>query len=303
MKNPFQVLIPLAEKYMLIALISLWVLNVQAESFFLKPADVQQMTNDNLDYLLLDVREADYFQLAHIPGAVSLPVARTFAETGRTDKIGGLDYLQKLFSSVGVRHDLMVILYDNGEYIDAGRVFWILEMMGHQQVRVLDGGFAAWQAGGFMVSDMPKKALESRFYANVQPDKLSTKFSMRLASKGDHVSIVDARSHAEYNGEESISDRAGHIPGASNVPWNENFETVNGIALLKSKDELASLYSHLDKDKPVVTYCNKGKQSSFSYLVLRELGFKASHYDGSWFEWSRDKNLPIETTTSKKVFK
>jgi len=82
----------------------------------------------------------------------------------------------------------------------------------------------------------------------------------------------------------------GHISTAINIPFDLNLNA--STSKLLSLSELSKLYEMLDKKKPVIVYCNKGKQSALSYVVLRYLGYKVSAYDGSWFEWGRKKNFP-----------
>ena len=107
--------------------------------------------------------------------------------------------------------------------------------------------------------------------------------------------IVDAREAEEYLGIKSDSRRYGHIPGAINIPYEKNF-TDDGTAL-RPFSELAKVYGGIDRNKKVITYCNKGRHSALEYFVLRQLGYDVSAYDGSWYEWGNDMQLPIEPAT------
>lgn len=264
----------------------------QARSLRIDSAELASILSRE-DLLVLDVRKPEDYAAGHIPGAVNLPVNKTFRQSGRTDRVAGPAYIQELFGNAGIDRQKQLVVYDDGAFIDAGRMFWVLEVYGHQRVRLLDGGFPAWRHLGMDVSTQVHVPQPSVFLALGQPEKLVTKLSMRLAIKDQEVNIIDARSAAEFAGEKSISSRFGHIPQAVNIPWDEGFVSGQEFSRLKTIDELLPVFAGLDKGKKVITYCNKGKQSSFSYFLLRELGYDAAHYDGSWFEWSMDSNLPI----------
>jgi len=92
----------------------------------------------------------------------------------------------------------------------------------------------------------------------------------------------------------SETQRFAHIPQAVNIPWDENIVRVNGGFVSKTTPELEEIYKAFPKDKKIITYCNKGRKSSFSYFVLRRLGRNVSNYDGLWFEWGGDTDFPAE---------
>lgn len=264
----------------------------QTLSLRIKPATLMPMLSAS-DLLVLDVRNAEQYADGHIPGAVNLPVNKTFRQSGRTDRVAGPVYIQQLLGNAGVDRSKHVVVYDDGRFIDAGRMFWVLEVYGHQGVQLLDGGFSAWEALGLAISTETSLPEAKAFFAVAQPDKLVTKLSMRLATKNNDVTIIDARSAKEFSGKKSISNRFGHIPQAINIPWDANLTEDTNTPFIREITELQELYAGLDRSKKIVTYCNKGKQSSFSYFILREMGYDVAHYDGSWFEWSMDSNLPI----------
>jgi thiosulfate/3-mercaptopyruvate sulfurtransferase len=245
------------------------------------------------DVVVLDVRDPEMYGAGHIPGAINLPEAKTYRQNGRTDRVGKPAYIQKLFSQAGITQQKRVIIYDDGSFINAGRVFWVLEVYGHTKVQLLDGGFPAWQADGLSVSMEAVSPKPGDFIAMIQPEKLVTKLRMRLATRADKSIILDARSQDEYAGFKSITDRYGHIPQAINIPWGNNVNSGGDFPQMKTFPELQQVYAGLDKNKKILTYCNKGKGSSFAYFVLRQMGLDVAHYDGSWFEWSSDVSLPI----------
>jgi len=250
------------------------------------------MARDSL--LVVDVRSAEAYAAGHIPGAINLPTQHTFNPVPPTDRMGPVRYIEHLLGSVGVGNDSNVVLYDGGEYIDAGRVFWILEVYGHRRVALLDGGLPGWKKRGFAVSREPVSLAPRVFVGAIQPDRLASRLMTRLAIENPDRVIVDARGEAEYLGLESRFGRRGHIPSAINVPAERNLVQVDGVPVLRSRAALIDLYRQVEPARHVITYCNRGRRSSFTYFVLRYLGWDVSHYDGSWFDWGNDDDLPVE---------
>jgi len=265
----------------------------QAASLLVDADWLKQRLTDK-DIVVLDVRSRDEYLQGHISGAVNVPVAASFSPTPPRDRVANISNIQKLYGDAGIGADTSVIIYDNGEYINAGRSFWVLEVYGHKRVMLLNGGYPAWLKKQYPVSRKVTTPVPRQFMAAIQPQRLATRLHTLLAIEDDSKLILDARTEDEYSGKISKSSRAGHIPSAINIPWDRNFRDVDGVPTIKSFDELKQVYKDIDKTKKTITYCNKGKQSSFTYFILRQLGYDASHYDGSWYEWSNDTDLPIE---------
>ncbi|VAW72490.1 hypothetical protein MNBD_GAMMA15-2453 [hydrothermal vent metagenome] len=261
------------------------------ESLWLEVENVAGKIN-NPSVMLVDSRaEKDYLS-GHIPGAVNLPVNNTF-DPGNQFRVVGLSAIQKLFRKAGIEQGKEIIIYDGGGFIDAGRLFWVMEAYGLNQVRVLNGGVPAWKEAGYELNKEETIVTESGFVPMVNPDRVASVFQTKLAILDENTSIIDARSDIEYAGEESKSSRKGHIPSAKSIPWENNFIKKDGRLQLKSVAELRELYSDIEKSAPVVTYCNKGKQSSLTYFILRSLDYDVSHFDGSWHVWGNDPELPV----------
>jgi thiosulfate/3-mercaptopyruvate sulfurtransferase len=250
--------------------------------------------------IIVDARSEKDYEKEHISGAINIPVTQTFNPQHHKDRVGNFQYIQHLFRNAGVQPEDTVIIYDDSSYIDAARVFWVFEVYGHKHVKLLNGGFPAWRKNAALaVSSTATVLPPSEIIPAIDPQRLATRFSMRLAIDDADKVIIDSRSAEEYNGIRSIASRSGHIPGAINIPWQQNFVEVDGINMLKSNDEIRKTYDRLVQDKKVYAYCNKGKQSSLTYTILRQLGHDVAHYDGSWYEWGNDATLPIEHPEAK----
>lgn len=251
--------------------------------------------------IIVDVRNNKQFQKEHIKGAVNIPVDSTFGGQPNSGLVAPISHIQNIFSRAGIDNNVDVVIYDDGTYFDAARVFWVFEVYGHKHVGLLNGGLDLWKKLGLPTSSLAQNKESKSFIPTVVPDYLSTKLSTRLAVNDDSKLILDARTSEEYSGKKSKTKRFGHIPGAINIPAKQNYTGQNGINVIKPIEELERLYSAIDKNKKVITYCNKGRESALTYFILRRLGFNVSAYDGSWYEWSNDPSLPVALPDSHKI--
>jgi len=265
--------------------------NVTPKTAFTVELDWLRANLADHNLVVVDTREARTFAADHIAGAVNIPVADTFSKGLRGDLLAPISQFKELLRTAGIRNDDHIVLYDDGSFTDAARVFWVLEVYGHEHISILNNGFAAWSEQRAPISTRAHPRKRSDYLPSVNPRRLATKLSTRFATRTDQVVLIDARSEAEYQGLESIASRHGHIPSARNVPASDLI--TDGEPQFKSLDELASLFANIPKNKQVITYCNKGKHAAMAYFTLRSLGYDVATYDGSWYEWGNDLNLPI----------
>lgn len=247
--------------------------------------------------VLVDVRESDTYRMGHLPGAVNIPAEHTFNLKGDRTRIASLEQIREIMSSAGIRNSDYLVLYDDGKLKDAAHVFWVLETYGHKNLSVLEGGIAAWNRDHEELTTVEPARLQSQYLPSIATRHLSTELTVLLAIRNANVEIIDAREHKEYMGLHSQAKRKGHIPNAISVPWDENLAQDSAVPTLKPLQALRRLYSGLDKKERVITYCNRGKESAVTYLVLRNLGYNVSVYDGAWLEWGNDDQLPIVNST------
>ena len=239
------------------------------------------------------------YEAAHIPGA------RFFDIDAIADSRSPLPHMApqpELFISrlrvMGIGDGHQVVVYDNSDTHSAARVWWTFRLMGKTDVAMLDGGFAKWQAEGRPVEDMPPITRDRHMTVQRQAALVRDVTQVASAAKlGDHQ-IVDARSAARFRGDEPEPRpglRAGHIPGARNVPSGQLY---NPDGTMKSPEELRAVFESagVDLSRPVITTCGSGITAASLALALERLGKRDwSLYDGSWTEWGSYPDLKIAT--------
>jgi thiosulfate/3-mercaptopyruvate sulfurtransferase len=251
---------------------------------------MQHTTDQHLR--LVDARPTAEYDKGHIPGAVSLPVADTFDPAQHKNYPDTKAKLEALFARRGLSNTMRIIIYDNGKEHRSARLFWTLEYVGATNVAVLDGGLTQWQAEQGAISTVPVQVEPGTFVAMVDPAKLPMAAQCQLALDNPTKVILDARSPEEFRGEDVRAKYRGHIPGAVNIDWRENFTTTT---VLKDPVTLRTLYERkgVTPDKDVIAHCQTGQRSSVSYWVLRLLGYpQVGNYAGSWVEWGNDPTTP-----------
>jgi len=268
-------------------------------SDYIVDVDWLRANRNNSQLLIIDVRNSKDYSSGHIPGAVNVPVNNTFSSVKSHSMVAPISSIQKIFSDAGINSDADLVLYDDGQYVDAAREFWVLEVYGHQHVSILNGGFKFWQKKGYPISQSTPNRPKGQFIPTIVPEILSTKFTTRLAINDASKQLIDVRTPDEYKGLKSKTSRYGHIPTAINMPVSINYTTVDGINKIRSITDLRNIYHNVDADKKIITYCNLGKDSALTYFVLKRLGYNVSAYDGSWFEWSNDFELPVVSPVDK----
>jgi len=235
--------------------------------------------------VLIDTRSQTEYLQGHIENAINVDVNKTFHHYQK-DKVGSMSALIELLSYAGLEPEQHIVIYSNDKYLNSGRMFWVLELLGFKNVSLLNGGYPLWKKRGYNVSKsiniLPEK---SQLRPRINVDILKTKLDAYIAVRNQSYILLDARPAKSYI--------EGRIPDSINIPWSTNYQNEDGVNVIKPVDDLEVIYADIDKDQKVMTYCHKGKQSSFSYFILRYLGYlQPSHYDGSWYEWKQDPLLP-----------
>jgi len=261
----------------------------------------QNLNNPAVKLIEVDVDTTQYDE-GHAPGAVAFNWTSELQDQTRRDIISKAE-LEQLLGQAGVGNGDTIVLYGDNNNWFAAYAYWLLEMYGHKDLKLMDGGRKKWvEEGRPTTKDAPSPAKSS--YKAQEPNKaLRAKRDEVLAALGNNRNaLVDVRSPAEYNGEimappglPETAQRMGHIPGAANVPWSQ---AVREDGTFKSPDELEQLYGTkgVTKDKDVIAYCRIGERSSHTWFALRHLlGYpNVKNYDGSWTEYGSLIDVPIE---------
>jgi len=241
------------------------------------------------------------YERGHIPGAVNFAWHTDLVDRVRRD-IVSRDDLEHRLRQAGIDADSTVVLYGDTNNWFAAWGAWVFDIYGVPNVKLLDGGRKKWEAEGRPLStqvaaprpgtislDQPNTALRARL-ADV----------VAAAEKSTDVALVDIRSPDEYSGKviapagiQELAIRAGHVPGAVNVPWGE---AVAADGTFKPVEELRKLYAAkgIDGSKPIITYCRIGERSSHTWFALKKLlGYDVRNYDGSWTEYGNAVGVPV----------
>jgi len=240
------------------------------------------------------------YNAAHIPGAGyfdidatsdtasplphMLPSPEAFA-----DAVGGL----------GIGNGDHVIVYDAEGLFSAPRVWWMFRVFGHDRVSLLSGGFRAWRAAGQSVSAATPSPAPARFEAAFRPRMVRSLADVQATIDSGAEQVIDARAADRFAGttpEFRPGVRAGHIPGSTNLPFQQLTEPATGTFLPAAELEIALASAGVDPAKPVVTSCGSGVTACILGLGLHLTGRDDwAVYDGSWTEWGSHPDTTVET--------
>lgn len=250
---------------------------------------------NNPNLVILDLRDEKSYKQEHISNSINIPALENLF----ADKffMPDIESLKKLFSDAGIKENSSVLAYDDGSFIWSARLYWILEILGHDNVGILNVGYNNWDKNYISVDDKIYTPSKTNFIPRVDNEKVQTKLST-LLSIGKKT-IIDGRKESHYLGKESLAKRHGHIPTAKNYACTQNYQVTSTGNKIKNLEELKELYKDIPKDKKIILYCDGGAEAALNYIVLQELGYKASVYDGSWIEWGNDVNVPIDNPSNK----
>ena len=264
---------------------------------------------DKAQMVILDLQDANTYQLYHIPGAVNSSYDDWQGESAKKipHQMPPTSQLEKLIGSLGIDNDTQVVLVTTGTSAEdmacATRVYWTFKVLGHDLVSILDGGMTSHTQGTYQLQNGVNKAEPKVFQANIRADYIPDSQTVKAALEKGALA-VDNRSPSEYMGiyPGNGKERAGCLPDAVNISYD--WLTVNGSATFQSVDNLKKIYAanNLSLTGAQINYCHTGHRASLAWFVSHELlgNKEARLYDGSTAEWALDHSLPMEDKTKLK---
>jgi thiosulfate/3-mercaptopyruvate sulfurtransferase len=261
--------------------------------------------------VIWDVRPAAAYAEGHITGAINIGDAPRVLRDDNTEDFIATDRIEKILGAAGLDPKRETIVYGSRGSWNAYFGLYTMQYFSGSNVRVYHEGIEGWTAAGRAVSrDVPKVAAVA-LKLEINPAAAITTKEMVARVNDPNVQIVDARTPREFSGEDIRAIRGGHIPGAINIPYEQNWidpETPGKLARkqvssnagmsLKSVADLKRLYSKLDPNKETIVYCQSGSRASETAGVLQELGFtNVKIYDSSWLGYGNTLDAPANNVT------
>jgi thiosulfate/3-mercaptopyruvate sulfurtransferase len=253
------------------------------------------------DVTVLDVRYVmggppgrGLHEAGHVPGAAYVDLDRDLAAppgAGGRHPLPDVGTFEAAMRRAGVRHGRPVVVLDDWEGRAAARAWWLLRHHGHDDVRVLDGGWTAWREGGHPVEQGAALPEPGDFTA-ISPGRMPV---VGADDVRDVDVLVDARAPERFAGEtEPVDPVAGHIPGAVNVPTTDNLDARGRF---RSPEELREVYARVGATQAatVAAYCGSGVTAAHDVLAMEVAGIRAALYPGSWSGWITDPERPVAT--------
>jgi thiosulfate/3-mercaptopyruvate sulfurtransferase len=265
---------------------------------------VQDHLNDPKVRLAESNEDPLLYATGHIPGAVNIDWQADLNDAIVRDYLSA-EQFASLLGRNGVTPDTTVVFYGDKNNWWATYSFWVFQLFGHTNAKVLNGGRAKWVEEGRELTTEVATYAPVAYPVPVRDDSKIRAFRDEvLAHVQQNGKLVDVRSPGEYSGQllhmpnypQEGALRGGHIPGAKNVPWAT---AANPDGTFKNADELRAIYEEgqgLKSSDEVIAYCRIGERSSHTWFVLTYLlGYpNVRNYDGSWTEWGNAVRLPIE---------
>jgi thiosulfate/3-mercaptopyruvate sulfurtransferase len=278
---------------------------VAAPSDFLVTTDWLEKNLNNPKLRLIEVSvDTGVYERGHIQGAVNFKWHTDLVDPVKRD-IASKENFEKLLRQAGVNNDSTIVIYGDSNNWFAAWGAWMFDVYGVKNVKLLDGGRKKWEAEKRPLTPLATQVAVGNVKVSDANNALRARLIdvVAIANKKSDTALVDIRSPDEFTGKifapagvQETAIRAGHIPGAVNVPWGQ---AVAEDGTFKSPEELKKVYAAvgIDGKKPIITYCRIGERSSHTWFALSKiLGYNVKNYDGSWTEYGNSVGNPVINT-------
>lgn len=224
------------------------------------------------------------YRQGHIPGAYYADLERDLSSSVQTHggrhPLPDVERLQEKWRSFGINQHTTVVVYDDSRMAYAARAWWLLKYMGHEDVRILNGGFNAWVANKGAIDRREPATKQGNFKMELQPNKT---IDRDLILTDDSLTLIDSREPRRFQGlEEPIDPVAGHIPKAVNFFWQD---VSDDQGFVKSIEAQNAHWSKLPSTENLGVYCGSGVTACVNIFSLHLCGIEAKLYSGSWSDW------------------
>jgi thiosulfate/3-mercaptopyruvate sulfurtransferase len=288
------------------AALLLWGIAAQAAGQIVDAAYVAEAIKRGA--IIWDARDSGSYAKGHIPGAVNVNQASMVLRNMNTEDFIPTPEIEKILGDAGIDPSKEVIVYGSRGNSHVYFALYALNYFGAPKAFIFHDGIEGWRAGGMPVETQPAKRPPVKLSLTPRPGvAVSTREMVERLRKAD-VQIVDVRTPGEFTGDDIRALRGGHIPGAINIPYEQNWVdpdtpyklskklvSDNSGMSLKSDADLKKLYEKLDPEKETVVYCQSGVRAAETATVLSKLGFRnVKVYDSSWLAYGNQVDLPAE---------
>ena len=278
---------------------------VAAPNNFLVSTDWLEKNLNNPKLRIIEVSvDTGVYERGHIQDAVNFKWHTDLVDPVKRD-IASKENFEKLLRQAGVNNDSTIVIYGDSNNWFAAWGAWVFDVYGVKNVKLLDGGRKKWEAEKRPLTPLATKVTAGNIKVSDANNALRARLIdvVAVANKKSDTALVDIRSNDEFTGKifapagvQETAIRAGHIPGAVNVPWGQ---AVAEDGTFKSAEELKKVYAAvgIDGKKPIITYCRIGERSSHTWFALSKiLGYNVKNYDGSWTEYGNSVGNPVINT-------
>ena len=267
----------------------------ETKPWIIEPDELDTMLGDE-SIVIVDVSNQESYIQGHIPNAVFLNYKDIILN--KPPVFGMLpdsDHLSSVLSNLGIKKNSYVIAYDEEGGGKASRLLWTLDIAGHKQKSLLNGGIVAWKIENKSIVASANLPLRSNYKMEIENTNIIANKEYLLAQLDNpNGAILDTRSANEFNGTDKRAERAGHIPGAVNIDWLSLKDTQTQKLLENSRLSELLAAKEITQEKEIIVHCHSHHRSALTYVALKHLGYpQVRGYPGSWSEWGNDPTTPI----------